>query len=146
MASRHFFRVSEAVALALHSTSILAEYDGGKLLSNQELAKMQNASKNHLSKVLQRLVRVGIVSSTRGPGGGFKLAKAPEKITLLEVYEAIEGSMDVTGCLFDKPVCTGGACLLGNLINDLEKQTKDYLGNTTMKDVVKDFHIDLPED
>lgn len=146
MASRHFFRVSEAVALALHSTSILAEYDGGKLLSNQELAKMQNASKNHLSKVLQRLVRVGIVASTRGPGGGFKLAKAPEKITLLEVYEAIEGSMDVTGCLFEKPVCTGGSCLLGNLINDLEKQTKDYLGNTTMKDVVKTFHIDLPED
>lgn len=146
MASRHFFRVSEAVALALHSTSILAEYDGGKLLSNQELAKMQHASKNHLSKVLQRLVRVGIVSSTRGPGGGFKLAKAPEDITLLEVYEAIEGSMDVTGCLFEKPVCTGGVCLLGNLINDLEKQTKDYLGKTTMKDVVKTFHIDLPED
>lgn len=146
MASRHFFRVSEAVALALHSTSILAEYDGGKLLSNQELAKMQNASKNHLSKVLQRLVRVGIVASTRGPGGGFKLAKAPAKITLLEVYEAIEGSMDVTGCLFEKPVCTGGACLLGTLINDLEVQAKQYLANTTMKEVIKNFHIDLPED
>jgi Rrf2 family protein len=146
MASRHFFRVSEAVALALHSTSILAEYDGGKLLSNQDLAKMQKASKNHLSKVLQRLVRVGIVSSTRGPGGGFKLAKAPDKITLLEVYEAIEGHMEASGCLFEKPVCTGTVCLLGNLISDLEKQTRDYLGKTTMKDVVKTFHIDLPED
>ena len=146
MASRHFFRVSEAVALALHSTAILAEYHGGELLSNQQLAKMQQASKNHLSKVLQRLVRVGIVTSTRGPGGGFRLAKEPQDIALLEVYEAIEGPMQSTGCLFDKPVCSGPACILGELITTLEQQTIEYLRNTTMKDALKSFHMEFPKD
>lgn len=145
MASRHFFRVSEAVALALHSTAILAEYYDGHLLSNHQLAKMQQASKNHLSKVLQRLVRVGIVTSTRGPGGGFRLAREPKDISLLEVYEAIEGPMISTGCLFDKPVCKGPACILGELIVNLEQQTIKYLKETTMEVALKDFHMDLVE-
>jgi len=145
MASRHFFRVSEAVALALHSTAIMAEYNDGSLMSNKELAEMQKASRNHLSKVLQRLVHIGIVSSTRGPGGGFKLAKKPKDICLLDIYEAIEGPMNAAGCLFEQRVCEGPSCILGDFITDLEKQTIGYLKKTNMKTVLKTFHMERPK-
>ena len=137
MPSRHFFRVSEAVALALHSATILAE-NQDKLMSTGDLAKMLSASENHLSKVLQRLARANLVKSTRGPGGGFRLVKEPADTTLLEVYEAIEGTLDVTGCLFDRPVCDRRLCILGGLIRSLETQTRDYLLKTTLADVAKE--------
>ncbi len=137
MPSRHFFRVSEAVALALHSATILAD-SRDKLMSTGELAKMLSASENHLSKVLQRLARADLVKSTRGPGGGFRLTREPDQITLLNVYEAIEGTMDVTGCLFDRPICDRRLCILGGLIRNLEEQTKDYLTKTTLADVAAD--------
>ena len=107
-------------------------------MSTGELAKMLSASENHLSKVLQRLARADLVKSTRGPGGGFRLTREPDQITLLNVYEAIEGTMDVTGCLFDRPICDRRLCILGGLIRNLEEQTKDYLTKTTLADVAAD--------
>jgi len=134
MPSRHFFRVSEAVALALHAAAILAERPD-ELVATAFFANALSASENHLAKVMQRLSRAGLVTSTRGPGGGFRLARPAAEITLLEVYEAIEGKLDVTGCLFDRPVCDGRFCILGGLVRSLEQQTWDYLHETTLAQV-----------
>lgn len=136
MSARHLFRVSEAVALALHSAAILAESDG-RLVRTKELAEALQASENHLAKVMQRLVRADIVSSTRGPSGGFRLARETDEVTLLDIYEAIEGTIEVSGCLFDRPVCDGRFCILGTLVQRLERETKEYLERTTLTHVVE---------
>ncbi len=67
-----------------------------------EIAKTRGIPKSFLSKILQRLVRARIVKSFRGVRGGFRLAKKPESISLLEVIEAIEGTLTINRCAFKK--------------------------------------------
>jgi len=124
-------KMAEATTLALHTMVYLAA-NTELPASAKEMAARFNASEAHLAKVLQRLGKVGLVHSTRGPHGGFTLAKDPAEITLLDVYEAIEGPLKVTGCLFDPPVCAGGACILGGLAFSVNKQVRDHLLNTRL--------------
>jgi len=134
MSAQRLFKLSEAVALALHAGVILAERSD-ELISTKQLAEGLQASESHLSKVMQRLARAGLVSSTRGPGGGFRLDRAAKDVSLLDIYEAIEGKLHVVGCLFDRPVCDGHFCILGNLIYRLETEAFEYLKSHTLSDV-----------
>jgi len=70
-----------------------------------ELAEATSVRDNFLSKILQRLVRNGLLSSHRGTGGGFRLSVAPERLTLLQVVEAIEGKIALNICLGDWQSC-----------------------------------------
>ena len=69
------------------------------------LAEATGVRENFLSKILQRLVHEGLVSSHRGSGGGFCLKAAARRITLLQVIEAIEGPTQLNVCLGEGPTC-----------------------------------------
>lgn len=137
------FRMSEAAALGLHAAAFLARVPRragesgrkGRLVPVREIAAALEASEAHLSKVLQRLARAGLVGSTRGPGGGFRLGRPAESITLLEVYEAIEGPLDGSGCLFDHEVCAGKGCICGDLISDVHERTRRRLAGTRLSEL-----------
>ena len=73
-----------------------------KLVSVKKIAQLLNVSHNHLSKVLQRLVKSELIISIKGHSGGFKLAKPAEEVTFLEIYEAIEGRFKPSTCLLSK--------------------------------------------
>ncbi|MFH1129937.1 MAG: Rrf2 family transcriptional regulator [Pseudomonadota bacterium] len=125
-------RISEAGSLALHAMHILGT-NPEKKISTKKLAETLHASEAHLSKVLQRLAKPGFVRSIRGPGGGFVLGKSPERITLLDVLEAIEGPMTNKNCLLANSICTGkGQCILGSLLDDLNNQVKTYFSSTRL--------------
>lgn len=135
-------RVSEAASLALHTTVLLAARSGARV-SVPEMARRLRASEAHLSKVLQRLAHLGLVTSVRGPRGGFSLARPAGSIALLEVYEAIEGPLRATKCLAREPVCGGRRCLLGGLVGDVNTRVRRYLAKTKlseMNDVYGDQH------
>jgi len=124
-------KISEATSLALHTVVYLAGHPD-TLVSTREIAKALHASEAHLSKVLQRLARVGVVKSIRGPKGGFALAKNPDDITLLQIYEEIEGPIDNEVCLASSPVCSGRGCILGTLLQSCQDQVKKHLSKTTV--------------
>ena len=126
-------RVSDAASLALHATVFLAARPGGPV-PVKEIAAFLGASKAHLMKVLQRLAKAGLVKATRGPAGGYELARRPEKIALKRVYEVIEGPLSITTCLFGKPVCNG-QCILGDLLEAVDERVRDRLAHTTVSDV-----------
>jgi Rrf2 family protein len=107
-------------------------------VSTREIASTLRGSEAHLSKVLQRLSRVGLVRATRGPKGGFTLEKAPHRITLLEVYEAIEGPLSAGSCLLGTPIC-GGNCILGDLLSSVNEQVKARMGNIRLSDLAGVF-------
>ena len=130
-------RFSEAASLALHTMSYLA-VEAGRLVAVREVAEALEVSENHLAKVMQRLSRVGLVTSTRGPKGGFVLARDPRQITLLEVYEAIEGPLEVHHCLFPTPRCNGD-CILGDLIGAANATVQDHLSRTHLSDLTRVF-------
>lgn len=127
--------LSEAVSIAMHTMALLAAREG-EVSSNRSIAETLRVSEAHLSKVLQRLHRLGLVSSVRGPKGGFVLGKPASRITLLHVYEAIEGPLRPATCLFRKALCDGKNCILGNCLRSAARGVKTHLSTTRLSDLV----------
>jgi Rrf2 family protein len=119
-------KISEAVSLAMHGMVFLAA-KGEESHSVGEVAEELNVSKAHLQKVFQQLARAGLLRSNRGPKGGYSLGKDSDRITLLEIYQAIEGPLEVRDCLFDEPVCRGDRCIYGDLLSTTQKRFQAYL-------------------
>jgi Rrf2 family protein len=124
-------RIPEAASLGLHAAVLLAE-EADRRLSTRELAARLDASEAHLAKVMQRLVRAGLVNSTRGPGGGFMLDQPADGISLLAVYEAIEGPVEATTCLFGTPVCDRDQCIFGGYLEEFDTHFRHYLAQATL--------------
>lgn len=130
-------KISEAASMALHTMVLLAS-NPDRTMRSREINGVIGGSENHLSKVLQRLSKAGLVKSTRGPAGGFTLARNPEDITLLGVYEAIDGPLDETGCLLGQPICKG-QCILGGFLHDVDRQAREYLSEKTLSEFTNVF-------
>jgi Rrf2 family protein len=69
------------------------------------IAEQMCIPKTFLAKILQKLVKAGIVKSFRGAKGGCQLTRGPEDITLLDVIEAIQGPVAMNACALDSSVC-----------------------------------------
>lgn len=127
----NMLKISDAAALALHTMAVLAR-NTHRLVPTHEIAETLDVSENHLAKVHQRLHKAGLVDAVRGPSGGSRLAGSPSEITLLEIYEAIEGTFSPMDCLLGRPACGGRRCILGDLVKSVNNQVRDYLAGTTL--------------
>jgi Rrf2 family nitric oxide-sensitive transcriptional repressor len=127
-------RISEAVSLAMHGMVFLAAKEE-ELHSVGAVAEKLRVSKAHLQKVFQQLARVGLLKSNRGPNGGYCLGKRVDQITLLDIYEAIEGPMRIKNCLFDAPICKGNRCIYGNLLSTTQKRYQAYLDGMRLSEL-----------
>jgi len=128
--------LSEASLLALHSMALLAQ-NQNEPLTTKKMAQMTASSEAHLSKVMQRLAKVNLVASNRGPSGGFHLKRPVDSITLLEIYEAIEGPLEEGSCFSKEGRCPFQHCLFGGLIEKMRHEFRQYLSLKTLKDLVE---------
>ncbi len=117
--------LSEAASLAIHAIVLIAGSD--KSVNVNKIAEATESSSNHLAKVMQRLVKSGLVNSTRGPAGGFVLKKPASEITLYDIYFAIEGPIELQDCPLDRPICPFEKCIMGGIIHKLTNDFKKYL-------------------
>jgi len=131
----NLLKLSEATALALHTMVIIAEEESP--ISASPMAEQLCASEAHIFKVLQQLVRAGLLRSKRGPHGGYMLARSPDEITLMDVYEVFEGPMRRDGCLFSNPVCNRLDCILGKLVEDVRMKVVNHFVSTTLEQAGK---------
>jgi len=133
----NLFRVSEAASLAIHGMILMAE-SRETPLSAKEMASGLQASEAHLAKVLQRLGKAGLANSTRGPKGGFVLGKPADAVTLLDIYEAIEGPLETIACLLGRPICGGGQlCCMGGLLQSVGEQVRQHMANTRLSVLIQ---------
>lgn len=140
-------RFPEAASLGIHATVILAG-QRNSLVSAKALAERLDASEAHMAKVMQRLAHAGIVDSTRGPKGGFALARPAGEVTLLAVYEAIEGAVEPAGCVFGTPVCGRKSCIFRGVTEELDARLRAYLANATLANLAEGqetTHGDAPD-
>ncbi|GAA1791734.1 Rrf2 family transcriptional regulator [Actinomadura chokoriensis] len=91
-------RMSEGVEWAIHSCLNLTWLEPGEAVTAARLAAYYELPAAYLNKQLQALARAGILTSTPGPRGGFRLARTPEDISLLDVVTAIEGPEEAFRC------------------------------------------------
>jgi len=132
------FKLSDACSIAFHAMTMLAAFPA-RMIHAREMARTFKVSEAHLAKVMQRLARAGLVKATRGPHGGFELARDSHDITLLQVYEAIEGPLHEQTCLLGEPACAGGNCILGGLLQTINHQVKSYLQNARLSELTATY-------
>jgi len=122
----------------MHAMALLASTAEAELTVTR-MADRLGVSGTHLAKVMQRLVRVGLATSRRGPAGGFHLGRPATDIRLLDILEAIEGPWKSRGCLLPRPVCDGRCCALGSAIQELDQQARARLQSTRLADMCQGF-------
>ena len=127
-------KISEASSLAMHALGYLAYREDGPT-TTREIAARFEMSEAHLSKVLQRLVRVDLLRSVRGPKGGFVLTRSAQSVSLLEVYEAIEGPLVPAQCLLSAAICDGDTCILGKIVVEANEMVRARLEQTSLQQV-----------
>ncbi|MDX9719548.1 MAG: Rrf2 family transcriptional regulator [Myxococcota bacterium] len=137
-------KFSDAATLALHAIFIIAA-ESGRPLSAASLAQYLDVSEAHLSKVLQRLAKLDLIESRRGPHGGFSLGKHPEAITLLDVYEAIDGPVRQNTCLLGREDCPMHGCIMGGLVASLSNQLRAFLSQTSLATLMREPGVFIPE-
>ncbi|MDX9697892.1 MAG: Rrf2 family transcriptional regulator [Bacteroidales bacterium] len=122
--------LSEAASIALHGLILIARE--GESLNVIKIAERTSTSKHHVAKVMQRLVKAGFLYSQRGPSGGFALKKKPEEINFLDIYETIEGNIEISACPMEKPICPFGKCIMNNVTNKMTIEFQNYLREQTI--------------
>jgi Rrf2 family protein len=127
--------LSEAVSIALHSM-ILIGRAGNNSVNVDKLAEITSSSRHHVAKVMQRLAKEGFVGSYRGPNGGFYLLKKANEISLIEIYEAIEGKIVIASCPMDKQVCALDKCFMNNITHQLTSQFIGYMSKQTLANYI----------
>jgi Rrf2 family protein len=85
------------------------------------------------------LERAGLVVGTRGPAGGYRLSRPASRISLKDIYEAIEGQLETRACLFGEPVCEFEGCVLSDYFGRLNRDVVRTLGRTRLTELVKEF-------
>lgn len=127
-------KFSDAVNLGFHAMIYLSQYQDHEVPLH-DIAVALRVSEAHLSKVLQRLRKVGLVQASRGPAGGYRLALKPSEIPFARIFEAIEGPITPQYCLFGTPVCTNSFCNMGSFIGHINAEVKSFLEKTTLADL-----------
>jgi len=113
--------ISEGSTIGLHAAVHLSK-GKGEPVTTKDAAEAMKVSAAHLSKILQRLAKSGIVTAVRGPKGGYFLGRPLSEIRLLDVFEAIEGPLKLRSCLLSHPRCGVDGCMLGDMLKDINQQ------------------------
>ncbi|MEI6883990.1 MAG: Rrf2 family transcriptional regulator [Bacteroidota bacterium] len=124
------FALSEAASIAIHSMVLISR--SGEGINAVKIAEFTGFSKNHIAKVLQRLVKSDLLKSVRGPSGGFTMKRDPAGLSLLEIYQAIEGPIELSDCPLSYDICNFDRCLMGNVINKLTSEFRKFLEEQTL--------------
>ena len=127
-------KYSQATNYALHTMMYFVALPPGKTIGVQQLADLQELSPTYLSKILTRLVKVGMIESTPGVHGGYRLTRNREELSFLDVIQAIEGTASLFHC--DDGLDHHG-CLIQEVMTKAEQQMEDYLKGYKLVDLVE---------
>lgn len=127
--------LSEAGSIAIHGMVLIGQ--ANSLINVQYIADKTGSSRHHVAKILQRLVKEGFLASLRGPSGGFRLNKAANQITLLEIYQVIEGPIEISRCPMEKHICAFDKCIMSTVAASMTTDFRNYLSQHTLADFIE---------
>ncbi|MEH6455886.1 MAG: Rrf2 family transcriptional regulator [Cocleimonas sp.] len=103
-----------------------------------EISSSQTISLSYLEQLFSMLRNSGLVQGVRGPGGGYRLSKAPNQISIADIILSLEGSTEIT-CTNRHLNCSKGeSCITHSLWNEFSEQLSAYLASISLADVIKD--------
>jgi Rrf2 family protein len=128
-------KISDAANLAIHAMAHIARSKDKANQSSSEIATRYGFSESHLSKVMQRLVKVGLLTSRRGPGGGFLLGRPAKTISLIEILETVDGPMSNNKCMVGHTKCLDGGCALGALLTHVNHHVRMFMASRNLTEL-----------
>ncbi len=140
-------RLSDGVEAALHCALVLAGLPGDKVLPGKSLAELHGVSETYLLKHLRALTAADVIMALPGPRGGYRLARAPEKITMLDIVEAIDGPGPAFVCREIRrrgpsktkdPCAYRTDCFIKSRMLAAEAVWRDALRGQTLADLLRD--------
>lgn len=141
-------KLSEGIEQAIHCMTLLAGLSEGGTISAAAMAEFHGVSPSYLLKHLQALSTAGLVGTVPGPKGGYRLARKPETITLLDIVIAVEGPEPAFRCqeirqrgpdplprrYYEKPCGIAAAMLAA------ERVYRAELRKTSIADLISDLN------
>ncbi len=145
-------QLGNQVEWALHCCAILASLPDGVTVNAQTLAEFHGVPKPYLAKALQRLADHGVVETSLGPRGGYRLARPPGEITFLDIVEAVEGERRSFICteIRKRNPCgyddssPSPPCTIARVMYRADAAWRKELGSVTLADHHKDLMAALP--
>ena len=129
-------RLSKKADYALIAMKHLALRAGAPSTSAREIAEQYDIPIELLAKVLQRLVRTGLLVSTQGTRGGYTLSRPPKSISISDVIQAIDGPFTVTACTTEKHDCEQySKCSVRDPLWQLRERIVAALGTVTLSEM-----------
>ncbi len=131
---------------AVMALAEIASRKADRPVSLADIAASQNISQEYLEQLFAKLRRAGLVKSTRGPGGGYRLARDPDEIFIIDIISAADEPFSVTRCPDGDAVegCQNGQpCITHELWSSLRRQIWSFLSAVTLGDVVERRNLAL---
>ena len=123
------YAVTAMLDLALHA--------GSGPVALADISERQGISLSYLEQLFAKLRRKNLVTSVRGPGGGYCLSRASVEIGVAEVIDAVDESVDATRCHGSEGCQQGDICLTHHLWCDLSQQIHSFLSDISLNDLVE---------
>ena len=122
------YAVTAMLDLALHGK--------GRPVSLADISGRQNISLSYLEQLFAKLRRNELVSSVRGPGGGYRLSRGGHEIFVAQIIDAVNEAVDATGCRGTSDCQQGEVCLTHHLWCDLSDQIHGFLSQISLSNLV----------
>lgn len=133
--------LSNTCKYALRALIYLANYaQDDNRIGIKKISEELSISSPFLGKILQNLVKQKLLVSTKGPNGGFSLAKQPENISLWDIVANVDGEEYFTNCLIGLRPCkthdpTKPLCPVHFKYDELRQQTAEFYRNTSLRTI-----------
>jgi Rrf2 family iron-sulfur cluster assembly transcriptional regulator len=115
----------------------IAIYSDSSPMTLYAISERQGISISYLEQLFVKLRRFGMVKSYKGPGGGYMLARAMDKIRVSEIIKAVDDDMDARSCNGKKNCHSNHKCLTHDLWNGLTNHVYQYLDGITLNDLIQ---------
>lgn len=129
-------QITRQADYAVRAIMYLSNLGPNEKAATSQIAEEQDIPLSFLAKIIAQLSVAGLLQTMRGARGGVTLARSPEKITLLEVVEAIDGPIMLNECVNGNHVCPMSSCLMRNVWHDAQKDLVKRLKMTTFAESV----------
>ncbi|HXH04785.1 MAG TPA: Fe-S cluster assembly transcriptional regulator IscR [Candidatus Competibacteraceae bacterium] len=130
-------RLSTKGRYAVTAMMDLAIHDKDGPVTLAEISQCQGISLSYLEQLFAKLRKHALVEGVRGPGGGYRLARPADQITVADIITAVDEKLDATRCAGRKDCQNGRRCLTHELWSDLSEQILSFLQGITLAQFVE---------
>lgn len=134
-------KLTKKIDYGLLAIAYIAGNYGERVVNTKEIAETYGIPVELLAKILQRMVKGGLITSISGPKGGYALSMSPSRITVAQIIEALEGDLNILGCSEEthSKCFQFERCNIRTPMQKLEYRILELLQKTTLEELMESF-------